>query len=114
RGREMIAVGGVGAVALVAVVLAVLSVTAPGLFRPQHFVVVTSTPGPTRLVAATDTPSGAAVAAGDCQLPANPDAATPLAVYLCLTHTATPLPVATEASLSENYNSLKKYYHDAD
>jgi predicted Zn-dependent protease len=114
RGREMLVVGGVGVVALVAVVFACLSVTAPSLFHPQRFVVVTSTPAPTLPVAVTATASGAAVVAESCQLPANPNAATPLAAYLCLTQTATPLPIATEASVSENYDSLKKYYHDAD
>lgn len=114
RGREMLVVGGVGVVALVAVVIAILSVAAPGLFRPRRFVVVTSTPGPTRPSAATATQPLTAAAGGDCQLPANPSPATPLAAYLCLTQTPTPLPIATESSVSENYNSLKKYYHDAD
>src|SRR5258707_1815392 len=94
RSREMIIVGGVGVVALVAVVFACLSVTAPGLFRPQRFVVAPSTPAPPRPGSATATPPGAVVAAGACQLPANPDAPTPLAAYLCLTQTATPLPIA--------------------
>ncbi len=114
RGREMIVLGGVGLVALVAVVFAVLSVAAPGLFRPQRFVVVTSTPAATHLAAATATLPLTALAGGACQVPANPNAATPLAAYLCLTQTATPFPIATEASVSENYNSLKKYYHDDD
>jgi tetratricopeptide (TPR) repeat protein len=113
RGRELLAVGGIGAVALVAVAFAALTILAPGLFRRQRFVVVTSTPGPSQAVAAASTPS-AAVAAGACQLPAKTDPATPLAAYLCLTQTPTPLAVATESSLSENYNSLKRYYHDAD
>jgi hypothetical protein len=114
RGREMVLIGGVGVVAVAAVVFACLTLAAPGLFRRQRFVVVTSTPGPTQPAVGTATQPAAALAAGACQLPANPNPATPLAAYLCLTQTATPLPIATEASLSENYNSLKKYYHDAD
>src|SRR5207244_3853004 len=55
-----------------------------------------------------------AASGGACQLPAAPNPATPLATYLCLTQTPTPLAIATEASVSENYNSLKKYYKDAD
>ena len=113
RGREMLAIGAVGAVALVAVVFACLAVTAPGLFRPRRFVVVTSTPAATQPGAA-ETATPPAVLAAVCTLPANSDPATPLAVYLCLTQTPTPLAVATEASVSENYTSLKKYYHDSD
>jgi len=112
RGREMLAIGVIGAVALVAVVVAGLAIFAPGLLRPKRFVVVTSTPGPTQQAAVTTAP--AVVPAAACQIPANPDPATPLAVYLCLTQTPTPMAVSTEASLSENYDSLKKYYLDAD
>jgi Flp pilus assembly protein TadD len=112
RSREMLAIGGVGVVALVAVVFACLSVLAPGLFRPQRFVVVTPIPATTQPAPATAT-LPVAVAAS-CAVPANPDPATPLAAYLCLTQTATPVAIATESSVSENYNSLKKYYHDSD
>src|SRR5262249_46330200 len=70
RGREMVIVVGVGAVAVIAVVFAILTIAAPGLFRRQRFVVVTSTPGPTQLAAATPTPPAGTAAATDCQLPA--------------------------------------------
>lgn len=112
RSREMLAIAGVGTIAVVAVAFACLSVLAPGLFRPQHIVVVTSAPAATQPAPATAT-APVAVAAS-CDVPANPDPATPMAVYLCLTQTATPMAVATEASVSENYNSLKRYYHNSD
>jgi tetratricopeptide (TPR) repeat protein len=112
RDREMLAIGGLGVVAAVAVGIACLSVLAPGLLRPQRVAVVTSTLPATQ---PAPTASATAVAAtAICNVPANPDPATPLAAYLCLTQTATPMAIATEASLSENYNSLKKYYHDSD
>src|SRR5579859_2582414 len=112
RGRELLAVGGIGAAALVVVAIAILALVAPGLFRRQQFVVVTSTPAPSQLAAVSATkPAAVAVT---CQLPATPDPATPLAAYLCLTQTPTPLAIATEASVSENYDSLQKYYHDSD
>jgi tetratricopeptide (TPR) repeat protein len=114
RGRELLAVGGIGAAALVAVAFAVLTLVAPGLFRRQRFVVVTSTPAASLTGGAAATATLPAAVAGACQLPATPNPATPLAAYLCLTQTPTPLAIATEASVSENYNSLKKYYHDSD
>jgi tetratricopeptide (TPR) repeat protein len=111
RRREMLAIVGVGAVALVAVVLACLAVVAPGIFRPQKYVVVTDTPGPTQRAAAA---SASQVAVAACGLPANPDPATPLAVFLCLTQTPTAVPIATEVSgPSENYNNLKTDYKAA-
>src|SRR5947209_6722264 len=60
RAREMLAIGGVAAVALVAVTVACLAVFAPGLFRPQRFVVVTSAPQAT--LPAASTPTAPAVA----------------------------------------------------
>jgi tetratricopeptide (TPR) repeat protein len=113
RNRELLAVGAVGAIATVVLVVACLAVFAPGLFRPQRVVVVTSTPTPSR-------PAPAATATffetplGGCEAPADPDPATPLAAYLCLDQTPTPLPFATESSISEDYNSVKAAYAAAD
>jgi tetratricopeptide (TPR) repeat protein len=112
RGRETLMVGEVGAVAFVAVVVACLSVVAPGWFRPQRFVVGASTPADTQQARPSATVTVAAAAA--CKLPANPGPATRLAAYLCLTQPPTSLAAATEASVSENYTRLKKYYHDSD
>ncbi|MEP7356114.1 MAG: tetratricopeptide repeat protein, partial [Anaerolineales bacterium] len=113
RNRELLAVAGVGAVALVVLVVACLAVFAPGIFRPQRFVVVTSTPTPSQ-PAPEATASPVVAAATGCALPADPDPAAPLAAYLCLNQTPTPLPFATVSSISEDYNNVKAAYAAGD
>jgi len=112
RNQEILLISGVGLVAVVMVVLVVL--TFSGFFRPRRQVAavvptatVTNTPLPTATATPTNTPV-------PCTLPANPDPNTPLAAYLCLTQTATPVAIATERALSEDYKTMIRAYSAGD
>jgi tetratricopeptide (TPR) repeat protein len=111
RNVELMAIAGLSTLAIVVLTVACLAVFRLGPFRPaRNVVVVTSTPLPTRPPPATATE--VVLVTGPCIIPADPDPATPLAVYLCLQQTPTPGPVPTEPSLSEDYTSLKNSYRD--
>jgi tetratricopeptide (TPR) repeat protein len=108
RNLERLAIGGASLLAVVVVATVVMAMFKLGPFAPKpNFVVVTSTPRPTNpppTAAVTTLPDGA------CTLPAEPDPATPLAVYLCLTQTPTAVPVPTSSFLEEDYKSIKTAY----
>jgi tetratricopeptide (TPR) repeat protein len=108
RNVQRLALALLGLVTVVVLTTAFLATFKLGPFKPvQNFVVVTSTPPPTNpppTRAATALPSGA------CTIPAEPDPATPLAAYLCLTQTATPVPIATSNLREEDYGTIKLAY----
>ena len=93
RNRERLTLFALGAVALVMAV-AGLSALGPRLFRPRSVVVVTSTPPPSATLEPT-TPPPTADRSG-CGLPDAPNPATPLAAYLCVEQTPTPVPWPTD------------------
>jgi tetratricopeptide (TPR) repeat protein len=109
RNREVLLISGVGLVALIVVAVLVLSIA--GLFRPRRQVAAAPTPTATHTPAptATLTPTSTPV---PCTAPAEPNPATPLAVYLCVTQTATTIPIATEPSIAEAYTGMKRAYND--
>jgi len=113
--REMLALILLSLAALVVVLSLVMFQIAPRLF-PQRAAlsVFTATlpPTPTPTPSLTPVPSTESA----CKLPAEPDVATPLAVYLCLTQVPTPIPIATEPApgQAESYGSMRKGYQDGD
>lgn len=108
RNVERLAIFGLGLLTVVVLLTAFFAVFKLGPFAPrQNFVVVTSTPPPTNApptAAVTTLPEGA------CTLPADPNPATPLAAYLCLTQTATPVPVATVNFAAEDFKTIQSAY----
>jgi tetratricopeptide (TPR) repeat protein len=109
RNQEVLLVSGIGVVALVMVALVVMTLT--GAFRPRRQVaVVASSPTASRTPAATATATPTNTPK-PCTLPASPNPATPLAVYLCLTQTPTAVAVATERALSEDYRTVIRAYN---
>ncbi len=109
RNVERLALGGLGLVTVLVLLTAFLAIFKLGPFKPApNFVVVTSTPPPTNrppTAVVTVLPEGA------CTIPADPNPATPLAVYLCLTQTPTAVPVTVSSSiLDEDYGTIKKAY----
>ncbi len=114
RSLERMALLGASALAVVVLTTACLAIFKLGPFavRPNT-VVVTSTVPPSSTPPPTATP--VPVVEGACEIPANPNPATPLAVYLCLNQTATPNPVATDAvSPSEDYRNMRRAYDEQD
>jgi tetratricopeptide (TPR) repeat protein len=105
RNREVLAIVGIGSVALVMVVVLLLALVNPNLFRPRRVVVVVHTPTPSNTAPPTATPLPTDTPE-PCAPPAEVNPATPLAAYLCLTQTPTPIPIATERTLSEDYRSM--------
>lgn len=116
RNRQIVMIIG-GAIALLAVVICALAVL-PGLIaprRPTQAASVTQTPtlAPTNPPAPTSTitPTNTTI---PCSAPADPVPSTPLAAYLCLTQVPTPILIATEPSVAESYNTMKKGYAAGD
>ena len=116
RNRQLALFGGLGFVALV-VIIVIGVVVAQTVFKPPEVVVVTSTP-----TASLTPPPSATSAGGDtatptlapCTLPYEPEIATPIAAYLCLTAVPTPVLIPTEVSQFESYNSMKRGYAEGD
>lgn len=110
RNRKFLAIAGLGAVALVAISFTLVFVIAPTLLRPRNVVVVTSTQPPTATLVPTDLPPTADVSG--CLIPPAPNPATPLAAYLCLEQTPTPLPWPTDlpGAPREVYTRLKSAF----
>jgi len=113
RDRERLAIFGLGGLLALGFIYVCVAFIVPAVFRPRNVVVVTSAP-PTVTLAATLEP-GVTPTAAPCSLPYDPDPKLPLASYLCLTQTPTPVPVATEAGRNEeSYTSMKNGYRDGD
>ena len=109
RNRQIVGGVGLGAATLV-MVAALLAVFAPNLLRPRAVVVVTSTQPPTETLVPTEPPP--TVDRSGCVIPAEPNPATPLAAYLCLSQTATPPPWPTDLAGAphEVYTRLKSAF----
>ena len=114
RDRQWLVVSGVGAVVLVVLIFACAAVFVPRVFRPQSVVAAATSTAPASVTAPVATATVAATASTGCQLPAEADPATPLAAYLCLTQTPTPVPFATLNSQSEDYKNVKTAYANGD
>jgi tetratricopeptide (TPR) repeat protein len=113
--REMLALVGLSLVVLVVVMAAVLFQVAPRLFPSRSAMSVsTATLAPTPTLTPSLTPEPLDEAA--CKLPSEPDVATPLAAYLCLTQVPTWVPVATESAPgpAESYLNIRRGYQDGD
>jgi len=121
RPRNRYATGIAGGVFGIIIVLAVIYSIA-SIPRVINQVVVTDTPtaSPTFTVTPTQpTPTEIKIfgtvraptaTPEPCTIPHDPIASTPLPVYLCLTLTPSPVPIATDASQFEAYNTMKKAY----
>ncbi len=118
RNRQMVMLIG-GAIAFLAVVICALAVL-PGLLRglrPTQVASLSNTPTP----APTDTPAPTATITpiatlAPCRVPSDPNPGTPLAAYLCLTQTPTPLALGTDEAniLQESFNTIEQAYFNND
>lgn len=113
RNRQMVIIVS-GFIGLLAVVLCAVAFL-PGILRglrPTQVASASHTP----TLAPTDTPSPTTtltptVALLPCTAPADPNPATPLAAYLCLTQTPTLVPVGTEEGISqESFDTIERAY----
>ncbi len=109
--REMFALVGLSLVVLVVVMAAVLFQVAPRLFPSRSAMSVsTATLAPTPTLTPSLTPEPFEESA--CKLPSEPNVATPLAAYLCVTPMHTPVPVSGEGVLNESFTRLYRDYKE--
>ncbi len=109
RNREILLITLASLVAVVAIGALLIAIFAPQVFRPPRVVVVTSTVPPTLSPTATATATATATVE-PCRPPDDPNPATPLAAYWCLTQTPAPPPVPTADTPAEDYASLVRLY----
>jgi tetratricopeptide (TPR) repeat protein len=113
RNQEVLLIGGLATLAVGIVVVLFITVFAPNLFRGRRVVVVTST-ATAAVTPPTALPGQATYTPAPCSLPYDPDPAQPLSAYLCLTPQPTVVPIATGASVYQDFQRMQKAYAAAD